>query len=259
MRKLKILSNRIKIVEKVASTVVTLENKEQTQNKKPEILDGVDIYTMAKDYTPVGWSEVFIEKLPEIKYVSNLLKTRNEEITPDISDIFNAFYLTPLAEVRVVILGMDPYPTPGVATGLAFSCNTGVPPSLRNIYKEIANCYPENYVIPSTGNLEHWASQGVFLLNACLTCKVGQSNSHAKFSIWTPFVSHVLKAIGSLNKNCFYLLWGKQAQTYKQYIRAANGRILEAAHPSPLSANRGFFGCSHFKLVNDELKPPIVW
>jgi uracil-DNA glycosylase len=225
----------------------------------PDIPRDVDIYSVAMSYTPPGWVSVFNDRKKEIKHISDQLSSKGELITPENCMIFNAFHLTPLIEVRVVIIGQDPYPAQGVANGLAFSTNSGgVPASLRNIYKEISNCYPE-YVIPDNGDLENWARQGVFLINTCLTCPVGNSAGHSKYNIWISFISYVLGSIGLTNRDCFYLLWGKHAQSCKQYIKGLPDRILTAAHPSPLSAKKGFFGCEHFKIVNKKLRPQIVW
>lgn len=228
------------------------------------IPDDISIYEVAKNYPPSGWKEHFKEKDSELKRVSTLIeknkKDTGDEITPPNNCIFRAFHLTPLKSVRVVIIGQDPYPAPGVATGLAFSTHPcgGVPASLKNIYKEIANSC-KGFVIPNNGCLDHWARQGVFLINTCLTCPVGKAGGHSKFNIWIPFISSVLKLIGEANKDCFYMLWGKPAQECKQYIKGKEDRILCTSHPSPLSASRGFNGCGHFALINKKLVPPIKW
>jgi uracil-DNA glycosylase len=126
------------------------------------------------------------------------------------------------------------------------------------MYKEIAaSC--KGYKIPDDGCLDHWAKQGVFLINTCLTCPVGNAGGHSKFNIWIPFISSVLKLIGETNKECFYMLWGKTAQECKSYISGKADRILCTSHPSPLSASRGFMGCGHFAAVNKKLIPPIKW
>ena len=228
------------------------------------IPDDISIYEVAKNYPPPGWKEHFKEKDSELKRVSTLIEKNKrdtgDEITPPNNCIFRAFHLTPLKAVRVVIIGQDPYPAPGVATGLAFSTHPcgGVPASLKNIYKEIANSC-KGFTIPDNGCLDHWARQGVFLINTCLTCPVGKAGGHSKFNIWIPFISSVLKLIGETNKDCFYMLWGKPAQECKQYIKGKEDRILCTSHPSPLSASRGFNGCGHFALINKKLVPPIKW
>ncbi len=242
--------------------------EEEKKEKYPEIPDDIDIFTVATKYTPLGWKDIFETKKKELKIISeNLKKISNDyEYTPRNRDIFRAFYLTPLNKVRVVILGQDPYPTAGVATGLAFSVSkeTPIPASLANIFKELINEFPK-YKMPTHGNLDKWAQQGVFLLNTCLTCNVGQAGSHSKYQLWLPFISSVLEAIGRTNKECFYLLWGRDAQSMRSYITAKNEFILTASHPSPLSANKSagnshsFFGCGHFKTVNAKLNPPIDW
>jgi uracil-DNA glycosylase len=235
---------------------------EQPEVEYPEIPEDISVYEVAKKYTPVGWVDEFETRDKELKNVSDLLEMKclNETYSPGNLNIFRAFHLTPLSSVRVVILGQDPYPTQGVADGLAFSTSPGegVPGSLRNIYKEINKSYPK-WEIPSSGNLEHWARQGVLLLNTCLTCPLGNSSGHSKYNIWIPFVSYILKRIGKVNKDCFYLLWGKKAQECSQYITGRPERILESSHPSPNSVFRGFSGCGHFRAVNTLLNPPIKW
>jgi uracil-DNA glycosylase len=235
-----------------------------SETKEEDIPDDITIYEVASKYPPVGWKEHFKTKDSELKRVSNLIdKSRRDtgdEITPPNNCIFRAFQLTPLSTVRVVIIGQDPYPAAGVATGLAFSTHpfSPVPASLKNIYKEIAaSC--KGFEIPDHGCLDGWAKQGVFLINTCLTCPVGKAGGHSKYNIWIPFISSVLKLIGETNKDCFYMLWGKPAQECKQYIKGKEDRILCTSHPSPLSASRGFLGCGHFALVNKKLVPPIKW
>jgi len=228
----------------------------------PNIPSDIDVYEVATKFTPSGWETEFKAKDKELKIISkNLIKASEDvEYTPSNQNIFRAFYLTPKSRVRVVIIGQDPYPAAGVANGLAFSVEEGnpIPASLRNIYKEIANCIP-NYEIPDSGNLDHWAKQGVFLINTCLTCPIGDAAGHSKFNIWMSFIVPILEAIGKANRDCYYLLWGKTAQQCMSYIKGRKDRILIASHPSPLSASRGFFGCGHFKIVNSMLNPPIKW
>lgn len=261
----------IRIKKKVITTeddnnVVRKEEIEVKEVSLPDIPGDISVYEVAMQYTPPTWKEHFEERKKELKVVSDLLVKRSEReiYTPGNARIFRAFQLTPPETIKVVIIGQDPYPGVGIATGLAFSTFPGntVPASLKNIFKEIATCFP-GYKIPTSGCLDGWAKQGVFLINTSLTCPIGDAGGHSKFNIWIPFVAATLKLIGKTNKNCYYLLWGKNAQECKTYITAKQDKILTAAHPSPLSASRGFFGCNHFKIVNKGLiasgQEPIKW
>lgn len=183
-------------------------------------------------------------------------------IYPPAADLFSAFHLTPLEQVKVVILGQDPYHEEGQAHGLCFSVRPGIeiPPSLKNIYEELQNdlgCY-----IPNNGYLEKWASQGVLLLNSVLTVRAHAAFSHAGIG-WQTFTDHVLQIVDQLESPVVYLLWGKPAREKKALLHNPDHLILEAPHPSPLSAYRGFFGCRHFSKANDYLKAhgasPIDW
>ncbi len=186
------------------------------------------------------------------------------EVYPPREQLFSAFALTPPEKVRVVILGQDPYHEPGQAHGLAFSVQPGVklPPSLVNIYKERQS---DLGIPPSKdGCLTHWAEQGVFLLNTVLTVERGKANSHKDMG-WQDFTDHVVECIKDLPQPVAFVLWGAQAQ--KKAKTAADSPyprlILEAPHPSPLAAYRGFFGSQPFSRINDFLKehgePPILW
>lgn len=174
-------------------------------------------------------------------------------IYPPFDEIFNAFKLTPLNYVKVVILGQDPYHEKGQAHGLAFSTPDGrpIPRSLKNIFKEINTEY--GYPIPESGCLESWARQGVFLLNTVLTVEEGKANSHSKCG-WQTFTDNVIKLLNSQTQPIVFLLWGKQAEKKKELITNPNHLVLVTSHPSPFSARRGFFGSNHFKLTNDFLK-----
>lgn len=167
--------------------------------------------------------------------------------------IFSAFNLTPLTAVRVVILGQDPYHGRGQAHGLAFSVPDGIkiPPSLQNIYKELHDDL--GIPVPQTGNLEKWAQQGVLLLNATLTVRASQAGSHQNHG-WEPFTDHVIRTISELRAGIVFLLWGKFAQDKESLIDTSRHFILKAPHPSPFSANRGFFGCRHFSKTNEILR-----
>jgi uracil-DNA glycosylase len=174
-------------------------------------------------------------------------------IYPPYEEIFNAFRLTPLANVKVVILGQDPYHEEGQAHGLAFSTPDGrpIPRSLKNIFKEINAEY--DYPIPDSGCLESWANQGVFLLNTVLTVEDGNANSHSKCG-WQTFTDNVIRILNEQNQPIVFMLWGKQAEKKNELITNKNHLVLITSHPSPFSARRGFFGSNHFKLANEFLK-----
>lgn len=184
------------------------------------------------------------------------------KIYPHPKNIFSAFDFCPIDQVKVVILGQDPYHGPNQAHGLCFSVQEGVriPPSLLNIYKEIKSDIGKE--IPSSGNLEHWAKQGVFLLNATLTVKAGQAGSHQNVG-WETFTDEVIRKISEIKENVVFMLWGSYAQRKAELIDSNKHLILKAPHPSPLSAHRGFFGCRHFTLANQYLQEkgmePIQW
>ncbi len=167
--------------------------------------------------------------------------------------IFSAFDLTPLTAVRVVIIGQDPYHGRGQAQGLAFSVPDGIriPPSLQNIYKELHDDL--GIPIPHSGNLEKWARQGVMLLNATLTVRSGQAGSHQGKG-WEQFTDQVIRTISDLRAGIVFLLWGRFAQEKETLIDTSKHFILKAAHPSPFSANKGFFGCRHFSKTNEILR-----
>ena len=187
---------------------------------------------------------------------------KTSTIYPPASLIFNAFNLCPMNKIKVVIIGQDPYHEPGQAHGLCFSVNDGVkfPPSLQNIYKEIASEY--NQPMPQSGNLTRWAEQGVLLLNATLTVRAHLAASHQGKG-WETFTDNVIKEVNDRCQNVVFLLWGSYAQKKEAYIDKSKHCVLKAAHPSPLSAYRGFFGCNHFILANNYLrkcgKEEIVW
>lgn len=206
---------------------------------------------------------------PEFKkpYYAGLYKKIREEyskqqIFPPADEIFTAFELTPLSEVKVVIIGQDPYHGEGQAHGLCFSVKPDIetPPSLVNIYKELntdLGCY-----IPNNGYLTKWAKQGVLLLNTVLTVRAHQANSHRGIG-WEEFTDAAIRILNEQDRPIVYLLWGKPAQAKKSMLNNPKHLILEAPHPSPLSAYRGFFGCQHFSKTNEFLKEnglsPIDW
>lgn len=181
---------------------------------------------------------------------------------PPGSKIFNAFNTTPFDRVKVVILGQDPYHEPGQAMGLSFSVPEGVPlpPSLKNIYAEIQS--ELGVPAPASGDLTRWAQQGVMLLNATLTVRRGQAASHQRRG-WETFTDAAIRALAAERQHLVFLLWGSYAQAKAAFIDPARHLVLRSAHPSPLSAYRGFFGNHHFQLCNDYLvrngQTPIQW
>lgn len=183
-------------------------------------------------------------------------------IYPQGKDIFNAFLYTPFDKVKVVILGQDPYHGDGQAHGLSFSVPIGIqkPPSLQNIFKEISNDL--SIPIPQSGNLVSWAKQGVLLLNATLTVRANQAGSHQKKG-WERFTDKVIQEISAKKKGVVFLLWGNFAKEKAKYIDQNRHYILQAPHPSPLSAHSGFLGCKHFSETNNILLQqnltPIDW
>ncbi|MCQ2328299.1 MAG: uracil-DNA glycosylase [Paludibacteraceae bacterium] len=176
--------------------------------------------------------------------------------------IFNAFNSCPFDRVRVVIIGQDPYHDVGQAHGLCFSVNEGIaiPPSLENIYKELHRDL--GLPIPSSGNLQHWADQGVLLLNATLTVEAHHPGSHQNKG-WEELTDAAIQALNTQREHIVYMLWGSYAQRKGQFIDRRKNLVLTAPHPSPLSAYRGFIGCGHFSAANDYLikhgQSPIVW
>lgn len=185
-----------------------------------------------------------------------------QEIYPPAKLIFNAFDKCPFEEVKVVIIGQDPYHNIGQANGLCFSVNEGIkiPPSLANIYKEINRDL--GYPIPSSGNLERWSEQGVLLLNAILTVRAHNAGSHQGKG-WEQFTDTVIDTLSRECNNLVFLLWGNYAQQKGKNIDANKHMVLKSPHPSPLSAYRGFLGNSHFSITNEYLiehnKKPIDW
>jgi len=177
---------------------------------------------------------------------------KTKTIYPSGSKIFNAFNLTPFSKVKVVILGQDPYHGPNQANGLSFSVNKSfpIPPSLKNIFKELFDDL--GIQPPNTGCLERWSNQGVLLLNTYLTVEKGKPGSHRNIG-WERFTDYVLSKLSENKKNIVYLLWGKHAQEKAKIINRANNKIIMSAHPSPYSANYGFFGSRPFSKANDFL------
>lgn len=197
-----------------------------------------------------------------LQYVTNE-RDNGKIVYPAQQDVFNAFRFTDFSNIKVVILGQDPYHGPNQAHGLSFSVLPGVkvPPSLANIYKELANDI-NGFEIPKHGYLAHWAKQGVLLLNNVLTVEAGMAHSHAKIG-WETFTDHVIDVINNNLTGVVFLLWGSPAQKKGQFIDRQKHHVLTAVHPSPLSAHRGFFGCKHFsqanELITQQGKTAIDW
>ncbi len=207
---------------------------------------------------PQAWQDILSDVLstPRSQALASFVAhelASGTQIYPAKQDWFRALHLTAPIDVRVVILGQDPYHGEGQAHGLAFSVNEicAVPPSLRNIYKELARDL--GTVIPKHGNLEHWARQGVLLLNTVLTVEEGKPASHQGKG-WEEITDKIIAAIAAQHSPTVFMLWGAHAQEKKPMIDSAKHLILEAPHPSPLSAHRGFLGCGHFGKANAFLK-----
>ncbi|HIU62009.1 MAG TPA: uracil-DNA glycosylase [Candidatus Coproplasma excrementigallinarum] len=213
-----------------------------------------------------GWDEALAPLFADERYkkIREFLKYEYSHYTvyPDMYDLYNCFRFTPLAELKAVILGQDPYHEPGQAHGLCFSVKAGVqlPPSLKNIYKEI---YSDLGIKePDCGDLTKWAKEGVLLLNTTLTVREHRANSHAACG-WAWFTDSVIKLISDKTENTVFILWGGNARSKKPLIDRQKHLIIESAHPSPLSAYNGFFDSRPFSKCNDYLvahgKQPIDW
>ncbi len=213
-----------------------------------------------------GWKEHLNQEF-DSDYFQNLISFILEEkkkhiVYPKEDEIFSAFKLTPFNKVNVVIIGQDPYHGPYQANGLCFSVNDGIkkPPSLMNIFKEIKSDIGTE--IPISGNLQHWAKQGVLLLNASLTVRAQKASSHQKIG-WQKFTDSAIKCISKNKKGVIFILWGRFAQNKENLIDSSKHHILKSVHPSPLSAYNGFFGCKHFSKTNEILTQsnlkPIQW
>ena len=217
-----------------------------------------------------GWKKALAEEFGA-EYMRELKKKLVEEMKagiilyPPAKQIFNAFNLTPFDKVKVVILGQDPYHGKGQAHGLSFSVPGGVatPPSLVNIFKEIeSDLAVKPPKTPVSGNLENWATQGVLLLNAILTVRANRPASHRNLG-WEKLTNAAIKTLSDKKEHIVFLLWGKFAQEKENLIDIRKHFVLKAPHPSPFSANSGFFGCKHFSKTNDYLlktgQMPVAW
>ena len=213
-----------------------------------------------------SWKNLLQEEFnkPYFKELTRFVKSEYSagQVFPAGRNIFRAFDKCPFDKLKVVIIGQDPYHGVGQANGLCFSVDDGVqyPPSLQNIFKEIRDDIGSP--IPSSGNLDRWAEQGVLLLNAVLTVRAHQAASHAGRG-WEQFTDAVVRTIAQRKEGVVYMLWGNYAQRKGQIADPERNLILKSVHPSPLSVYRGFFGCKHFSKANDYLiqqgKEPIVW
>lgn len=204
-----------------------------------------------------GWKP-FFEEQKQLDYYKELMTFVSSEylsntVYPPKENVFKAFELTDINDIKLVIIGQDPYHEENQAMGLAFSVPNGVkkPPSLRNIYKEIEEEFHVD--MPESGDLTSWAKEGIFLLNNVLTVREGQANSH-KGHGWELFTDNAIQYINKIDRPICYMLWGNFARSKKELITNPKALILESAHPSPLSARRGFFGNNHFITYNEFLK-----
>ena len=218
----------------------------------------MEIYNSLKDNIPLGWESTFSESLKGIKQVCKDIEADGISYHPNADLVFDCFRLLTPKQVKVVIVGQDPYHIPGLAHGLSFSCLDGIPPSLRNIYKELHSSI-EGFDIPTHGNLTKWCSQGVLLLNTSLTAKSGSSGYKPKQ--WMDIIDSTVKTLTSLDRKIIWVMWGNKAQFLSKII-GERGIKLTAAHPSPL-VRSGFDGCNHFAIINKTLtdlgKEPIDW
>ena len=215
---------------------------------------------------PLAWHKDLLNEFNKPYFIRLLscleIENNQHKIYPRNTDIFKAFELTPYSEVKVVVIGQDPYHGLDQANGLAFSVNTGIklPPSLKNIFKELKRDL--NIETPKHGNLEKWATQGVLLINSTLTVRAGTPNSHQQLG-WNKFTDSVIQLLSAKKNGIVFLLWGKFAQEKEKLINHINHHILISSHPSPFSAHRGFIGSNHFSKTNLILKSnnisPINW
>lgn len=233
-----------------------------------EDVEKMTVIEYARRFPPKGWEELFESSADELELVSSILEKKeklNGTFIPERKNLFRVFELCQAQDIKVVIIGQDPYHQiladgKPRAQGLAFSVSQDdeVPISLKNIYKELKNDVGvDNYL---HGDLTFWVEGGVFLLNSCLTVDPGKAGSHK--AIWMPFITNTLKFIAKHNEHVIYLLWGNSSQDLEEYIEGSPV-ILTASHPSGFSANRGFFGSKHFSQVNQILikqgREPIDW
>lgn len=218
----------------------------------------MDLITYTRKYYPIGWKSFFLYCMDNIEKISNNLNECEYHPEPDI--IWSAFYLTPYNNVKVVIIGQDPYPNYSDACGVSFSCKSNIPPSLKNIFNVLKKTV-DNFEIPDNGDLTKWCVQGVLMLNATLTYEKTTKEKQQKISNkhkerWALFTEELLKKL-SKKDNIVYMLWGAKAQKYSSCISNNKKLILTASHPSPYSYSNGdepFSECNHFNLCNSYCK-----
>lgn len=246
----------------IISGVDDVKTKETfIESRTGKIDQSYSVEKITTEIIPNTWEEVFKDSIYDFQHISSILDREEQsgrKYSPLKKDLFNAFYYTPLNEVKVVIIGQDPYPQliniNGKAVprsvGLSFSVRKedSIPISLKNIYKELASTI-KGFKIPNHGDLREWAVQGILMLNTCLTTQIDKSESHKE--LWMGFIGKVLKKIATKNPNCIYILWGNKARSLKPLL-GEKSIVFEAAHPSGFSAS-GFFGCNHFNLINNAL------
>jgi len=235
------------------------ENTENQENEEPQTVDLSTIsYANCHKLLPSSWKKVLKNEFKK-SYFKQLFRKlameekRETEIFPPAHMVFRAFELCPWDQLKVVILGQDPYHDDGQAEGICFSVQKGIkiPPSLRNMYKEAATDVGLEH--PGHGSLIQWGKQGILLLNTVLTVEAHKANSHKKFG-WTQFTDAVIHAISRQHKDVVFVLWGNQAKKKKDMINTSKHKIVSSAHPSPLSASRGFFGSKPYSKCNKLLK-----
>lgn len=223
-------------------------------------MEDLSIVEQARQYPPLGWKEVFRQGDAELAEISEQLEARGE-YWPAPKYLYHIFRICPLAHVKVVIIGQDPYPHPTDAYGIAFSTppDSRSRPSLKTMYKELERCY-EDFVAPDHGCLLPWVEQGVFLLNYCLTYHPHHKLTGADMNVWMKFIRLVIDAICVQNPNAVFVLWGKKAEIVKSRIKGC--KVITGAHPSTIGGDR-FTGCGHFLEINEYLvkkgETPIDW
>nr|QBK90187.1 MAG: uracil-DNA glycosylase [Pithovirus LCPAC102] len=232
-----------------------------------KITKNMTIKQIIQTNPPYGWEQVFQDASGEYDYID--IRLNHEEsiygkYIPGRKNIFRAFHLCPLHNIKVVIIGQDPYHTTinnnPIANGLSFSSNYDISPQLKNIYKELSRSMPKTFNYPSHGDLSSWARQGILMLNTCLTVNENQPGSH--INLWKGFIGHILRAIEQVNAHCIFVLWGTDAQNISKDI-STKAIQLTSSHPGPRSFKRGFYGCNHFVTINENLidmgHVPIDW